>query len=60
MRYSTKPKNGYSMRVIFEKATGRWRTTKFKGRKLIQTACGSTYDQAMISTKMGGPEADKR
>lgn len=60
MRYLTKPKNGYSMRVIFEKSSGRWLTKKFKGRKLIQTAFGSTFDQAMIQTTMNGPEPDER
>jgi hypothetical protein len=58
--YFTKPKNGYSVRVIFEKKTGCWRTEKFKDKKLIQTAFGKTLDQAMIHTTMGGLEPDKR
>ena len=37
------PKNGYSIRVIFEKGTGRWQTEKFKGKKLNRTACGPTF-----------------
>ncbi|HLV94097.1 MAG TPA: hypothetical protein VKS44_02810 [Candidatus Acidoferrales bacterium] len=57
MRYFTKPKNGYSVRVIFEKSGGRWLTKKFKGRKLIRTAFGSTFEQAMIHTTMSGLEA---
>ena len=57
MRYFTKPKNGYSIRVIFEKRTGRWQTKKFKGRKLVRTAFGSTFEQAMIHTTMNGLEA---
>jgi hypothetical protein len=37
-----------------------WRTEKFRGKKLIQTAEGSTFDGAMIHTTMGGPEPDER
>jgi len=60
MRYVTKPLNGYSIRVICEKPSSGWRTEKFKGKKLIQTAFGSTFDQAMIHTTMGGLEPDER
>jgi hypothetical protein len=60
MGYFTKPKNGYSIRVIFEKSAGGWQTKKFKGKKLIQTAFGSTFDGAMIQTTMSGPEPDER
>jgi hypothetical protein len=60
MRYVTRPKNGYSIRVIFEKNTGRWRTEKFKGKKLMSSAFGSTLDQTMIHTTMDGPERDER
>jgi hypothetical protein len=41
------------------KATGQWRTEKFKGNELIQTTFGSTYDQAMLQTTMSGLEADE-
>jgi hypothetical protein len=57
MCYFTKPKNGHYIRVIFEKSSGRWLTKKFKGRKLIRTAFGSTYDQAMMQTTLSGLEA---
>ena len=60
MCYFTKPKNGYFIRVIFEKSAGRWQTEKFKGMKLIQTAFGSTFDLTMIQATMGGPEPDER
>ena len=60
MSYFTKPKNGYSIRVIFEKQTGRWVTKKFRGRNLIQTAFGSTFRGAMLHTTMRGPEPDER
>jgi hypothetical protein len=60
MRYVTRPKNGYSIRVIFEKNTGRWQTEKFKGKKLMSSAFGSTLDQTMIHTTMDGPERDER
>jgi hypothetical protein len=60
MFYVTRPKNCYSIRVIFEKATGQWRTEKFKGKKLIQTAFGKTLDQAMLHTTMGGLEPGER
>jgi hypothetical protein len=45
---------------VFEKATGRWLTEKFKGNELIRTAFGSTFDQAMGNTTMDGPEPDER
>jgi hypothetical protein len=60
MRYFTKPKNGYSIRVIFDQHTGGWQTKKFKGRKLIRSAFGSTFEQAMIHTTMDGRESDER
>lgn len=59
MRYFTKPMNSFSVRVTFDKKAGRWQTEKFKGEKLIQTAFGSTFDQAMIHTTMGGLEPDE-
>ena len=60
MFYFTKPRNGYFIRVIFEKKTGRWQTEKFEGKKLIRSAFGSAFDSAMIHTTMGGPEPDER
>ena len=60
MCYFKKPPNEYFVRVIFEKTTGQWRTEKFKSKKLICSASGSTFDQAMIHTTMRGPERDER
>lgn len=59
MRYFTKPKSTYSIRVICEKPTDRWRTEKVSGKKLIRTAVASTFDQALIHATMGGVEADE-
>jgi len=56
MRYFTKPTNRHSIRIIFQTATREWRTQKLQGKKLIRTAFGSTFDQAMIDQAMGGPE----
>jgi hypothetical protein len=50
----------YFVHVIFEKKTGEWQTRKFKGDRLIRSAFGSTFKQAMIHTTMGGPEPDER
>jgi hypothetical protein len=33
---------------------------KFKGKKLVRSAFGSTFDTAMIHTTMSGPEPDER
>jgi hypothetical protein len=60
MCYFTKPKDGYFIRVIFEKTTGGWQTEKFRAKKLIQTAEGSTFGGVMIHTMMSGPEPDER
>jgi hypothetical protein len=60
MRYFTKPRNGFSIRVTFEKGTGGWGTEKFKGKKLVRSAEGSTFEQTMIHTTMDGPEPDER
>jgi hypothetical protein len=60
MCYFKKPPNDYFVRVIFEKSTGQWRTEKFKSKKLISSAFGSTFDKAMIHTTMRGPEPDER
>jgi len=56
----TEPTNGCWIRVIFEKKTGRWLTEKYKGEKLVRSACGSTFEHAMVHTTMGGPEPDER
>jgi hypothetical protein len=53
------PKNGYFIRVTFEKVTSRWRTENFKGWKLIRLAEGPTLDGVMIHTTMDGPEPDE-
>lgn len=60
MRYFTTPTNGFSVRVIFDKETGRWRSEKFRGPKLIRMAQGSTFEQVMIHTTMDRPEPDER
>jgi hypothetical protein len=59
MCYFTKPRNKYFVRVIFEKNTGRWQTEKFKGKKLVQSAFGSTFNGAMLHTTMRAPEPDE-
>src|SRR5579864_4564132 len=52
---SPSQKNGYFIRVAFEKKTGRWQTKKVKGKKLIRSAFGSSFDMAMIHTTMDEP-----
>jgi len=59
MCYFTKPQNNYFVRVTFEKNTGRWRTKKLKGKKLIRLAVGPGFDITMIHTTMGGLEPDE-
>ena len=58
--YFTTPQNGFFIRVILEKKTGKWQADKFKGELLIHSAFGSTLDEAMIHTTMSGLEADER
>jgi hypothetical protein len=60
MWYFTKPNNGYWIRVVLDRKTGRWRTEKYKGDTLVRSAFGPTFDGAMIHTTMGGPEPDER
>jgi hypothetical protein len=55
MCYFTEPMNGYFVHLSFKKK-GEWQTKKFRGNKLVRTAFGSTFDQAMIGTTMDGPE----
>jgi len=59
MRYYADPPNDYFILVTFDKKSGQWRTEKFKGKNLIQTAEGSTFDGAMLHTTMGGLEPDE-
>jgi hypothetical protein len=59
MRYFTRPRNGYSIRVVFDKEVGRWETYKFKGDALLTLAEGSSSDRAMIQTTMVGAEMDE-
>jgi hypothetical protein len=58
--YLTDPVNSFSVRVIFIKSTGEWQTERFRGKRLIRSAFGSTFEQVMIHTTMGGPEPDER
>jgi hypothetical protein len=39
---------------------GGWQTEKFRDKKRIRSAFGSTFEQTMIHTTMGGPEPDER
>jgi hypothetical protein len=52
----TKHPNGYRVLVIQDKGSGKWRTKKFRGDKLICSAAGATFDKAMIHTTMVGAE----
>ena len=60
MWYFTKPNNRYWIRVVFDRKTGRWQTEKYKGDTLVRSAFGSTSDQTMLRTTMGGPEPEER
>jgi hypothetical protein len=59
MRYFTRPRNRYSIRVVFDEEAKRWETYKFKGDALLRLAEGSSFDRAMIQTTMGGAETDE-
>jgi len=52
MCYVAKPNNGYFVRVVFVKKTGCWETEKFKGKRLILSASGPTFDGTMLHTTM--------
>jgi hypothetical protein len=50
MWYFTRPRSGYSIRVVLDREVGRWETYKFKGDALLRLAEGSTFDGAMMQT----------
>jgi hypothetical protein len=59
MCYFAKNGNGYRVRVIHDKGSGKWRTEKFRGDVLVCLAAGATFDGAMIQTTMVGAQADE-
>lgn len=59
MCYLTKHRNGYRVRVVFNRSRGDWKTDKVKGDVLICSAAGSTFDGAMLQTTMLGAEIDE-
>ncbi|MFZ0739561.1 MAG: hypothetical protein WBL70_17110 [Candidatus Acidiferrales bacterium] len=59
MCYVTKHRNGYHVRVVFNKSRGNWRIDKFKRDVLICSAAGATFDGAMMQTTMVRAEVDE-
>jgi hypothetical protein len=57
--YFTKHQNGYRVRVIHDKGSGKWRTEKFRGDILLCSAAGAKFDKAMIQTTMVGAHPEE-
>jgi hypothetical protein len=59
MHYYPEPSNDYFILVTFDKKSGHWRTEKFKGKNLIQTAFGQDFEETMIHTTMTGLQPEE-
>jgi len=56
MEYNRRDNGPYRVVVIYKKRTGVWRTEKYRGEQLIQSAQGHDFQSAMLHTTMDGPE----
>ena len=59
MSYFTNHRNGYHVRVVFNKNLGNWQTDKFKGDTHICSALGATFNEVMMHTTLVGAEIDE-
>ena len=49
----------YRVRVVLNRASGRLETLKYKGKKLIASATGMSFESAMVHATLVGIEKDE-
>lgn len=59
LTYFNRGGGSYSVRVILDRASGRLETFKYKGKKLIASASGKSFESAMVHTTLVGIERDE-
>jgi hypothetical protein len=59
MTYRNSEGGSYRVRVVLNRASGRLETFKYKGKKLIASASGKSFDSAMVHTTLTGIEKDE-
>ena len=59
MTYRNSEGGTYRVRVVLNRASGRLETFKYKGKKLIASATGMSFESAMVHTTLVGIERDE-
>jgi hypothetical protein len=59
MSYFKNHRNGYHVRVVFNKSRSNWQTDKFNGDTRICSAQGATFNEALMHTTLVGAEPDE-
>ena len=60
MTYRNSEGGTYRVRVVLNRASGRLETFKYKGKKLIASATGMSFESVMVHTTLVGIEKDER
>jgi hypothetical protein len=59
MRYVSNIPSDFRVDVAWEKASGRWRTSKFEGRRLLFYTTGQDFETVMRETLAVGLQPDE-
>jgi hypothetical protein len=59
LTYFNREGGSYSVRVVLNKKSGRLETFKYKGKKLIASASGKSFESVMAQTTLVGIERDE-
>ena len=59
MTYRNSEGGTYRVRVVLDRASGRLETFKYKGKKLIASASGKSFESSMAQTTLVGIERDE-
>lgn len=59
LTYFNREGGTYRVRVALDRASGRLETFKYKGRKLVASASGVSFESVMVHTTLVGIERDE-
>jgi hypothetical protein len=59
LTYFNREGGTYSVRVVLDRARGRLETFKYKGKKLIASASGMSFESVMVQTTLVGIYKDE-
>ena len=59
LTYFNRGGGSYSVRVVLDRKSGRLETFKYKGKKLVASASGMSFESVMVHTTLVGIEKDE-